>query len=178
MRFFTEKWTRENVAAYLKQRAAGWSHDGKETVMAKAYLDRCTVGYIPDGIILIFTKEHGYHSGGWWKNPDYERCYHLSCSFRDPETGTQIDYDHKRVMPWIDEFFGPTKNLIWTEPPFSPQGKKAQVWHYRVFYAPGFVAPILPRGEVYSKDWTPKEWLSFSDLQEKLRAGEENPNLK
>jgi hypothetical protein len=174
MRGFTEDWTRENVAEYLRRRALRWSHDGSQSLAAKAYLDGCTAAYRPDGIILIFTKEHGYHSSGWWKNPDYERCFHLSCSFRDPETGAHIDYDHKRVAPWIEYFFGPTRNLIWTEPPYSSEGKKAQVWHYRVFYAPDWVAPIMPRGEVYSKDWTPAGWLSFSDLQDKLRREEAN----
>lgn len=174
MRGFTEKWTRENVAEWLRQRAMGWVHDGSQSMMAQTYLNGCTAAYRPDGIILIFSRECGYHSSGWWKNPDYERCFHLSCSFRDPETGAHIDYDHKRAIPWIELLFGPTKNLIWTEPPYSPQGKRSQVWHYRVFYAPDWVAPILPRGEVYSKDWTPAEWLSFSDLQEKLRVEAEN----
>ena len=31
--------------------------------------------------IIILTRDVGYHSSGWWKNPDYERCYHLSISF-------------------------------------------------------------------------------------------------
>ena len=64
-------------------------------------------------------------------------------------------------------FFGPTKNLVWAEPPYSLDGKRGDVWHYRVFYAEGWVAPILPCGEVYSKRDTPANWLSYSDVLQK-----------
>lgn len=37
----------------------------------------------PTGTMLLFTRDIGHHTSGWWKNPDYERCYHLSLSFWD-----------------------------------------------------------------------------------------------
>ncbi len=168
MRMFTEQWTKANIVSWVKSRAALGTYDGIMTPRAKAYSDSCTAAYKPDGSILLFTRDEGMHECGWWKNPDYERCLHLSLSFRDPETGKPRPLDKDLSDEWIDLFFGPTKNLIWAEPPYYPEGKKNDVWHYRVFYAPGWVAPILPRGEVYSKDWTPKHWLSWSDLRAKL----------
>lgn len=164
MRGFTEKWTRENVAGYLKRKANVGTYDGRMTLAAQIYTDECKAAYRPDGIILLFTRDTGHHTSGWWKNPDYERCLHLSLSFRDPETGAVRPKDKKLSGIWVEEFFGPTKNLIWAEPPFSTEGKRCDVWHYRVFYADGWVAPILPRKEVYSKDWTPEGWLSYSDV--------------
>lgn len=167
MRNFRENWSRENVAAYLKRSARQGTYNGHMTLANKRYVDECTATYYPDGIILLFTRDVGHHTSGWWKNPDYERCLHLSLSFRDKETGQPIERNKKISALWVEEFFGPTKNLIWVEPPYSPEGKRGDVYHYRVFYAPDWVAPILPRKEVYSKDWTPEGWLSYSDVLQK-----------
>lgn len=164
MRAFRENWTRENVAGCLKRQAATGEYNGVLTLNKRLYIDNCKAAYEPDGVIMIFTRDTGHHTSGWWKNPDYERCLHLSLSFRDPKTGQPVERDKKLSSLWVEEFFGATKNLIWVEPPFSPEGKRADVWHYRVFYAPGWVASILPRKEVYSKDWTPAGWLSYSDV--------------
>ena len=30
---------------------------------------------------VVMTRDIGYHTSGWWKNPDYERCYHLSIDY-------------------------------------------------------------------------------------------------
>lgn len=40
---------------------------------------------------------------------------------------------------------------------------EATVHHYRLFCDKAW-KPILPRGEVYSKDWTPADWKSWSDV--------------
>lgn len=106
---------------------------------------------------LIFTRETGYHSSGWWKNPDYERCWHLSISFRGGN-------EKKALNEIIDNLFGEFKNLIWTEPTYSQQGKNMDVWHYRLFCDENW-RPIQPRGEVYNTDFTELGWQSFSELQ-------------
>lgn len=171
-RAFGENWTMENVAGYALRRVHLREFDGRASNLP--YLSDHCYDYHPNGSRLILTRDIGHHSSGWWKNPDYERCLHLSLSFRDPLTGAVRPKDDELTDQWIDLILGPTKNLIWAEPPYSPEGKKNETWHYRVFYAPGWVAPILPRGEVYSKDWTPAGWLSFSDLQEKRRKEAEH----
>lgn len=160
MRWFGENWQRESVAAFLHQRAQLSTYNGEMTPKNKVYTDACTAAYVPDGVIIIFTRDVGHHSSGWWKNPDYERCYHLSLSFRDPVTGALRPRDKKASALWVEAFFPATKNLVWAEPPYSEEGKRCEVWHYRVFYAENWVAPILPRGEVYSKANTPAHWKS------------------
>lgn len=169
MRAFDDNWTPTTIANYLMVQASYDTYDGILTPRSKRYTDKCKAIHRSSGSILLFTRDAGMHSSGWWKNPDYEQCLHLSLSFRDPKTGIPRSRDKEWTETWVEAFFGPTKNLIWTEPPYSPDGKKNDVWHYRVFYAPGWVAPILPRKEVYSKDFTPEGWLSWSDYQEKMK---------
>lgn len=106
--------------------------------------------------IAIYTKEYGYHSGGWWKNPDYERCWHLSISFPGGK-------DKKVFKDILNFLFGSYQNLIWVEPPYSKEGKAHDVWHYRLFCDENWM-PIKPRGEVYNTHFTEKGWKSFSEL--------------
>lgn len=108
------------------------------------------------GCTLIYTRDIGHHSSGWWKNPDYERCYHLSLSWPGGRS-------RKAFNAVINHLFGPFKKWIWTEAPFSEEGKKNEVWHYRLFCDEHW-RPIKPRGEVYSKQFTERGWKSFSEL--------------
>lgn len=104
---------------------------------------------------MIFTKENGYHSGGWWKNPDYERCYHLSISFPGGK-------NQNKLNKILDGLFGANKKMLWEEPPYSPEGKEMGVWHYRLFCDPNWKA-IIPKGEVYNTHLTERGWKSFSE---------------
>lgn len=105
---------------------------------------------------IIFTRDIGHHSGGWWKNPDYERCWHLSISFQGGK-------NKKGLEKILDGLFGLDKRKIWIEPPYSKEGKEKEVWHYRLFCDENW-QPIIPRGEVYSKELTEKGWKSYSEL--------------
>jgi hypothetical protein len=173
MRWFDNTWTAESIAAWCKGTASGGFYTGLMTPQAKIYTKNCTVAHQPSGTIIMFTHDKGAHDSGWWKNPDYNACQHLSLSFRDPKTGAYREKDKKLSKLWIEAFFGPLQNLIWAEPPYSSDGKRADVWHYRVFFDDTFTSPHLPRGEVYSKTWTPAHWLSWSDMQAKLKQEEE-----
>ena len=126
-------------------------------------LQQCTALHVASGTILIFTRESGYHSSGWWKNPDYERCWHLSLSFRDVESWGYLPFSEKLAHEWVEVFFGDSKRFLWIEPPAYPEGKQAGVWHYRLFCDEGW-QPIKPRGEVYSRDLTEAGYKSWSDL--------------
>lgn len=128
------------------------------------YVDRCKRVLLSRGCTLLYTRDATMHSMGWWKNPDYERCLHLSISFFDVETLSPAPHDHRRAREWCEIFFDGMTSYIWAEPPFSPGGKKKDVWHYRVFVAPDFRLPIVPRGEVYSRELTEAGWKSWSDL--------------
>jgi|SRR6478672_6289943 len=106
--------------------------------------------------IIIFMRETGYHSGGWWKNPDYERCWHLSISFPGGR-------NQKHFEKIINSLFGDNKRYLWTEAPYSDQGKQSEVWHYRLFCDENWKA-IMPRGEVYTTHFTEQGWKSFSEI--------------
>lgn len=122
--------------------------------------------HFKSGTVLILTRESGYHSSGWWKNPDYERCYHLSLSFFDPETGDQTrPFDRPLALLWLITFFGDNRRLLWEEPS-TGEINRIDVHHYRLFCNPAW-EPIKPRGEVYTRQFTERGWLSFSDAQEK-----------
>ncbi len=127
--------------------------------------------HAPTGTLIIFTRDLGHHTSGWWKNPDYERCCHLSLSFVDPLTLRPRSRDVRLTKEWVELFFGSNARSLWCEPPYSPDGQRVDVWHYRLFCDPSW-APILPRGEVYSKDWTPAGWKSWSDVQHELATPE------
>lgn len=107
-------------------------------------------------VTCVYTREDGYHSGGWWKNPDYERCWHLSISFLGG-----VDRYVKREI--LKALFAPHEKLLWVEGPFSSFGKSRDVWHYRLFCDENWM-PLHPRGEVYSTQFTERGWKSFTEV--------------
>ena len=163
MRNYGAHWLKTSVVEQMKLMACGPVWKGTGSLADRATIDDCTARHCISGTVLIFTREEGYHSGGWWKNPDYERCFHLSLSFCDPETGVRAPFNSKLADDWIDLFFGDNKRLLWVEPPYSPEGKHAAVFHYRLFCNPAW-QPMKPRGEVYNTHFTEAGWKSWSDL--------------
>jgi hypothetical protein len=161
MMIYDETWLRVAVASRMRATAAAGTFDGR---IPSAYLDRCRALHRPTGTLLLFSRDVGMHASGWLKNPDYDRCYHLSTSFVDPATGRRRPRDRALSRDWVALFFGESARYLWAEPPFTPGGKVAEVWHYRLFTDPGW-NPILPRGEVYSRAFTERGWLSYSDLR-------------
>lgn len=165
MRTFDVHWLMVGVARQMRRQSLTGFYNGVVTTMDHGYFDHCTALHVATGTVLIFTRDIGMHASGWWKNPDYERCWHLSLSFRDPLTGQPIPHDHRLAAKWMEAFYGEDRRYIWAEPPYSPIGKNAEVWHYRVFCDPAW-QPIVPRGEVYTREFTERGWKSFSDLQD------------
>jgi hypothetical protein len=133
------------------------------TPQDKAYVDRCRQVDYRNGIVLLFTRDVGHHSNGWWKNPDFERCWHLSVSFFDPLTLEPRQFVAALAWRYAKLMFGADACWSWIEPPYSPAGKLRGVHHYRVFADEAW-RPMKPRGEVYSKDFTEKGWKSFSEI--------------
>jgi hypothetical protein len=160
-------YSKEHVARKLRLTAARstFNYGGGDDIhkLSKNTAD------LPDGARVMFTRDVGHHTCGWFKNPDYERCWHLSISYRDPDGLRSRDHDHKESRAWCLAFFGESARLIWTESPKYGVGKQFGVWHYRVF-ADAHWNPILPRGEVYSRELTEEGWKSWSELQ--AEAGE------
>jgi hypothetical protein len=153
------------LAISARMQAARMVLDGRDSPAAQRHIERCTHYHRPTETLLIFTRDAGHHSSGWWKNPDYERCLHLSVSFVGTEGGRVylLPFDRRMAGKWAEAFFGTAARLCWIEPPYSRAGKVRGVHHYRLFCDPGW-QPILPRGEVYSRAHTPAGWLSFSEL--------------
>ena len=114
--------------------------------------------------LILFTRDEGMHASGWWKNPDYERCEHLSLSFWDAQHKLPIQHDHKLARVWCAGLWGDNVRYLWIEPPYSAPGKTSDVYHYRLFLAPDWRLPILPRKEVYTKHFTELGWKSWSDI--------------
>ena len=131
------------------------------------YFKRCRHVLYDLGMIALFTRDTGHHTSGWWKNPDYERCFHLSLSFRDPETGEPAPRNKPLTGLMLDGVYSHDKRLIWCEPPYSDDGKARDTWHYRLFCDDHW-RPIMPRGEVYGHDLTEAGWKSFSEVQAEL----------
>ena len=153
------------IVTTARIRAARMVHDGRNSPAAQRYINSCWQYHRPTETAIIFTRESGYNSGGWWKNPDYERCYHLSLRMLAFVAGTPypLPFNSKMAARWVKAFFGDDAKLTWHEGPYTDQGKADGTHHYRLFCDPSW-QPIKPRGEVYSKDWTPAEWKSFSDI--------------
>ena len=168
-----------SLVANARLAAAGWLYDGRCTPETIARLQRCGWFYLdPVGEVarLIYTRDVGHHSGGWWKNPDYERCLHLSISFVDRRTGEPQDFDTERADKIAAAFWADDRRKAWIEKPYSDEGKSNRVWHYRLFCDPAW-SPIQPRGEVYSKDDTPADWRSFSEIHGYKPEPEDAPFL-
>ena len=92
-------------------------------------------------IIACCTRDVGHHACGWWKNPDYERCTHLSISYRNRD-GSFADQDRATSNKLCQLVFGDDASLLWAEPPFSEDGKRRDVWHYRVFADQGWLTQV------------------------------------
>lgn len=143
------------LVIHARRVAALMDFDGRQTMSAARHIHRCTHYHRPTGATILYTRDTGHHTSGWWKNPDYDRCLHLSLSFDG-------GFDRRMAKRWAEAFFAGDTSLLWLEPPYSPEGKMREVWHYRLFCDAGW-QPIQPRGEVYSTDWTPAGWKSFSE---------------
>lgn len=58
------------LAADLRARSKRGSFDGRDTPAWRRYLAHCRVADTVTGALLIFTRDVGMHSCGWFKNPD------------------------------------------------------------------------------------------------------------
>lgn len=123
------------------------------------------------GASLLFSLDFDHHKSGWLKNPDYDRCFHLSLASLGAVLSGQTTRDISGIPDltratreaWCKAFFREYCRLLWVEPPFTELGKRAETYHYRLFVDVSG-APLLPRGEVYSRELTASGWQSWSDV--------------
>jgi hypothetical protein len=153
----------ERIASRMRKVAQRGVFSGRESELRELYFQLCTKTVY--GTNLIFTRDAGHHTSGWFKNPDYERCWHLSTSptaqtiwARDtPELNKQL------LHGWVKAFFRDHLRYVWAETPKSKEGQVAGVLHWRLFCNEHW-EPIIPRSEVYSTEFTEKGWKSASEL--------------
>jgi len=153
----------ELLARRMRKRAFAGRFEGHEHETRAPYFQSCR--RIAFGTVLVFTRDTGHHTSGWFKNPDYERCLHLSMSPEPPVlwTPNTPELDTKLRDGWVRAFFGPDLDKVWAESPKSPEGRRVNVWHWRVFCDEHW-QPIVPRGEVYGTEFTEKGWQSASEM--------------
>lgn len=156
-----------NLAAAMKRHADCGFFDDRNT--QTIYFAKARQIHRNSGTSLLFTRDVGYHTSGWFKNPDYERCYHLSMTFFDLESNTYRPYEPELAEAWVRAFYGDWARYVWHEGPSSES--PGEIHHYRVFCDPAW-QPIIPRAEVYTRDFIEKGWKSFSDLQYEKRQSE------
>lgn len=162
----------DSVVAELRRRAFSGIWNGDESFESVQYRERCTFYDPANGVSVIYTREEGYHSSGWFKNPQCERCHHISIGFKDPATMEPIDHNHAFANQLVAAILG-ARNIkkVYIESPVTGQGKSFDIWHYRVWCDANW-EPIVPQGEVYSKDLTEAGWKSWSDVQEVINQAQ------
>lgn len=176
--------TRESVVHQIRRAATYGSFHGQERhPLQAAYLRRCTHLHAHTGTLLIYTRDAGHHTSGWMANPQFERCLHLSISFRAAQPDHAVDrlmsphvlaelgatlalapFDHRLAGVWAEQILHPFAALAWTEPAMSHWGRQAEVRHWRIFCDEGW-HPNRPVGEVYSRRLTEAGWKTWSELQ-------------
>jgi hypothetical protein len=147
-----------------------WQYNGE------AKTEICRFYIAPWNALCIFTLDIGAHTSGWWKNPDYEACWHLSISYADLESGDLAPQNHKLSWKIVRAFYESHYKLVWSEPPYSKEGKAVDVWHYRLFIDKATLLPLFPRGEVYSRELTEAGWKSFSEVRADIQKQEDMAN--
>lgn len=168
------------LVRFAKLRAQRGTYDGRQDSRNMRIIGQCRHLYSIDPEVsarLIYTRDVGHHSSGWWKNPQYERCLHLSISFCINPTDAPLPFDRREAEKIARAFFEDDARKCWVELPYTPEGKHADVHHYRLFCNEAW-QPILPRGEVYSRDDTPADWKSFSEIHGFSPLPEDAPWLK
>ena len=113
---------------------------------------------------LIASHDQGTHASGWWRNSDYDRCWHLSLvAIEKPSPlvdGTYADLPGLDLRAWSRAVFGEHLTKAWIEPPASKLDPhrtapaSPYTTHVRVFLDQAG-HPIQPEGEVYAlKPWS------------------------
>lgn len=109
---------------------------------------------------IAVSFDVGPHASGWWRNSDYDACWHLSLASHDitrlgsrPSGPEAISREEARL--WAKAAFGRHTDKLWWEPPASilDPHRLPGVTHLRLFVDRQH-HPIVPEGEVYMlKPW-------------------------
>jgi hypothetical protein len=172
---------RAMVAAQLRKRASrGWCIGTEETLELYGAKSLVRSAAEPELLIsLLLSRDRMHHSIGWWRNAEYEYCWHLSVSaitlenyYAERDRATRLnervtppfeDVPRKDLELWTQAIFGEHVDKLWnepggTDPRLTPDEKRrhSPIWHLRLFLDPQLLnakgephVPFIPNGEVY-----------------------------
>jgi len=104
-------------------------------------------------VSILYTLDRGAHASGWWRNSEYETCFHLSIVGMHAGKYSQVADVERRA--WAIAIFGEQVSKCWNEPPADSTDRyrtapaSVATWHTRLFVDQQ-LRPIIPRGEVYT----------------------------
>lgn len=115
-------------------------------------------------VSLLLSRDKMHHSVGWWRNADYEYCWHLSiAAFERDRQDKPEDIPPDEERYWTFAFFPTHFDKLWhepggTDPRLTPEEKMRHKHfaHLRLFLDPVNFQPFIPEGEVYTLTrWIP-----------------------
>jgi hypothetical protein len=156
------------MALFMYQKtASGWYVGTEESLEAHGCQRMTDARTNPElKMSLLLSKDRMHHSVGWWRNAEYEYCWHLSMSavsaheYHRYTTFGLIpateDIPREEMVYWGRVFFGEHAHKAWYEPggtdprlTRTEAHDRSKMHHLRVFLSPLSLRPIIPKGEVY-----------------------------
>lgn len=152
------------VKRLFEETKRGWYIGDEDSLYRNRGYTQTPAATEPDlTMTLQITKDRMHHSVGWWRNAEYEYCFHLSIAGWETNGSrpTSIPRDEERY--WTHAFFPVHFNKVWhepggTDPRLTRQEalEKRHIIHQRVFLDPETFEPFVPTGEVYELTrWIP-----------------------
>lgn len=121
----------------------------QQRIRAASHLDRDI------GVSLLLTYDIGYHASGWWRNSQYDSCWHASLVCINLPDRSYTDPADRVVRAWMHALFREWLHHAWTEPPATSSDPyrnapaSRYTTHVRIFTDRSPIRPITPKGEVY-----------------------------
>lgn len=128
-------------------------------------------------VSLLLSRDRMHHSVGWWRNAEYEYCWHMSICCWDtkrynreyakpPEQRKEPAHEEipdAELRYWAFIIFGELVKYLWhepggTDPRLSREEAldRKNMVHLRMFMNPLTMRPFIPTGEVYHlTKWIP-----------------------
>jgi hypothetical protein len=159
----------------IRAATAGW-YTGDAASLIRFGQRRDVIGRTEPGLVvrMMLSRDRMHHSVGWFRNAEYEYCWHLSISAweRDSYTAgrsprdagsTAADIPAAEERYWSFAFFPEDYDKLWhepggTDPRLTPAEKMRHrhFAHLRLFLDPETLEPFIPQGEVYDLTrWIP-----------------------
>lgn len=108
---------------------------------------------------VMLSFDRGTHASGWWRNSEYDSCYHLSLTHLADDGRSLEAPSDAEVRAWARAAFPLHYSWTWTERPLELGAAVQSTVRCGVERLPGVAhvrlftdqagTPILPMGEVY-----------------------------